>query len=126
MGKYNLGEVSTTISDQIQRNRIYVNEKKAEPLVKDIDYQLDVLKKSFGRIHVLINQTVNLGVVSGKRADAFKAWAKKAKSQSNNSEKLRDNFVTKYYDDVRRYPLQLLDDRIYELEKKLEKLSNEM
>lgn len=126
MGKYNLGEVSTTISNQIRRDRIYIDEKKAEPLINDIAYQLDTLKKSFGHIQVLINQAVNAGVVSGKRADAFKSWAKKAKSQANNSEKLKDNFMKKYQEDLNCYPIQLLDDRISELERKIEKLSADM
>lgn len=126
MGKYNLGEVSTVVSDKIQKKGLYVNEKKADDLVYDIDLQLNAIKKSLTKIQSLINQSVNMGVVSGKRATAFKSWARKAKSQANQSEKLRVSLVESYRDDVKAYPIYLLDERIASLEAKIVELSNKM
>ena len=124
MGKYNLGENKTGLSDQITKTHMYLNEKKANKLVNNIEEQLDDIKKSLFHSQLLLNQSVKSGYVKGKRADAFKAWAKKSKSQANQVEKLKDTLSSSYQDDVHNYPLQLLDDRIAELEKRIASMSN--
>ena len=51
-----------------------------------------------------------------------KAWAKKSKEQASNAEKLKVKVLNKYALDVKNYPIQLLDLRISELEKKISEL----
>lgn len=124
MGKYNLGENNTGLSDQIIRTHMYLNEKKSNKLVDSIEEQLDDIRKSLLHIQLLLNQSAKTEMVKGKRAEAFKGWAKKSKSQANQVEKLKEKLVKTYQDDVHNYPLQLLDDRIAELEKRIASMSN--
>lgn len=124
MGKYNLGEVRTVISDKVNNNHLSLNERNANKLVKDIDQQLSDIKKSLLHIQLLLNQSAKTDMVKGKRAEAFKGWARKSKSQANQVEKLKEKLANTYQEDVHNYPLQLLDDRIAELEKKIASMSN--
>lgn len=126
MGKYSLGNTSLDVSDNISKSQLFVDEKHADKLVSDIENELSIINKSFMKVQLLINQSVNVGAVSGKRGSAFKAWAKKAKSQASQVDKLRDNLDQDYHDDVKDYPIQKLDQRIAELEKKIESMAKKM
>lgn len=119
MGKYNLGSNSTGISASLNKNTLYVNESKTNPIEKEMEAQLEILHSSFNRINELLNRATNLGIVKGKRADVFRSWAKKSKSQSLNAMKLKQSLSEKYAEDVKNYPIQMLDNRIAELEKKI-------
>jgi len=122
MGKYNLGPVSTEVNHSINKNSLFVNEAKANPVEKDMEEQLEIIRCSFIKIQELLNRTVNLGLVKGTRAEVFRGWAKKAKSQATSAEKLRNTLVEKYAEDVKNYPIQMLDNRIAELERKISSL----
>lgn len=123
MGKFNLGVASTELSNTINRDRLYMNEAKAKPLKDDIEKQLEVIRVSLSNINALLNKTVSNEVVKGSRAETFKGWAKKAKSQAAAVEKIKTLLIEKYAEDARNYPIQLLDNRIAELEKKLSEIS---
>ena len=125
MGKYSLGNTSIDVSDNISKSQLFVDDKHADKLVSDIENELSIINKSFMKVQLLINQSVNMGAVSGKRGSAFKAWARKAKSQANSIDKLKASLSEKFNDDLRNYPLKLLDDRIAELERRIASLSNE-
>ncbi len=122
MGKYNLGPVSTEVNHSINKNSLFVNEAKANPVEKDMEEQLEIIRCSFIKIQELLNRTVNLGLVKGTRAEVFRGWAKKAKSQAMSAEKLRNTLTEKYAEDVKNYPIQMLDNRIAELERKISSL----
>ncbi len=124
MGKYNLGKTSVSLSERINTNDFYLNDKKADKYIQDIDNQLDVLRKSLLNIQKLLNQSVNIGLVNGNRATTFKSWARKAKSQSTQADKLRVRLLDGYRDDVEQYPIHLLDLRIAILEKKINDMAN--
>ena len=123
MGKYNLGTASIEINKLLNKKDFYLNVSKASNIESDIEKQLDSIKVSLLNINNLLNKATNDGVVSGKRADAFKSWAKKAKSQSLTASKLKEKINNKYSEDVREYPLKVLNDRIAELEKKIADMS---
>ncbi len=119
MGKFNLGSVSTEVGHKINRHHLFINEPKANPIEKDMEAQFDTIHSSLIHIQELLNRSVNLGVASGKRAEVFRSWAKKAKSQATNAEKMKASLVDKYSADLKNYPIRMLDDRIAELEKKI-------
>lgn len=123
MGKYNLGKSTTSVSPLLSKTNLYVNESRANSIVKDINNQLDDMRNSLLNINIILNKSVKGKYVKGSRANSFKGWAKKCKSQADNSLKIKDKLNTKYEEDVRKYPIKLLDERIAELEKKIADLS---
>jgi polyhydroxyalkanoate synthesis regulator phasin len=124
MGKYNLGSVSTEVKG-IHKDVFYMNEAKAKRTVNDIIKQLESMEASLINIHLFLNQSVSCGVVKGIRAKSYKGWARKAKSQANAIEKLKNNLIASFNEDLRNYPLKLLDDRIAELERRISNMTNE-
>ena len=123
MGKYSLGDVFIDVSDNINKKDFYLNEKKSSKIIYNIDLQLADLRKSLLKIQKLLNQSVNIGAVTGNRSTTFKSWARKAKSQSTQAEKLRNKMLEDYHNDVEQYPIYLLDLRIAMLEKKINDMS---
>lgn len=124
MGKYNLGKSTTEIQNKIVKDKFSVNEAKARPLVKDIDKQLDNISDSLHKINNILNRSVSIGLVKGSKSNSFKSWAKKSKSQADNAMKLKTRLDDSFETDIREYPIRLLDQRIAELEKKIESMSN--
>lgn len=123
MGKYSLGKSTTRVQDKITRDEIYLNEIKADPVVNNILKELDNINNSLQKINIMLNRSVNIGIVKGNKATTIKSWAKKSKEQGNNALKLKEKTSSKYNKDVRDYPIKLLDDRIAELEKKIAMMS---
>ncbi len=119
--KFNLGD-STTEVVGIKKDILYVNSSKAPALEKDLEKQLDILRSSFLKVNELLNKVVNKKTIKGNRSEVYKGWARKAKAQSQASEKLRDTLSDKFTDDLYQYPIKLLDDRIIELEKKMDSI----
>ena len=123
MGKYNLGKAFTSVSPLLSKNNLYVNESRANIIVKDIDKELDNMRNALLNINIILNKTVKDKYVKGNRASSFKGWAKKCKSQADNTLNIRYKLALKYNEDVRKYPIKLLDERIAELEKKIADMS---
>ncbi len=108
----------------IDNDRLFVNDVKVKSITKDMQKQLDIVRISFMNINNSLNQLVNQKVIKGSRLDAVKNLSKKAKSQATATEKLKDTLIQKSTEDMQLYPIQLLDERIAELEKKIENLIN--
>ncbi len=125
MGKYNLGKSTTRSLEKIVNEGIFVNEAKANALVKDLSKKLDNIELSLHKINLLLNRAASLGIVTGSKATSFKGWAKKSKSQADNAGRIKEKLDDKYYQDVKDYPIKLLDERIAELEKRIASLTNE-
>lgn len=124
MGKYNLGKSTTKVGDKLVKEGIYLNEVKADPIIKNIMKELDEVSTSLQKINITLNRSVNIGVVKGNKANTFKSWARKSREQAGNALKVKEKVSTKYSKDVKDYPIKLLDERIAELEKKIAMLSN--
>ena len=123
MGKYNLGKSTTKMGTKLTKEDIYLNEVKADPIIKNILKELDGVSASLQNINILLNRSVKVAGIKGNKAITFKSWARKSKAQANNALKIKDKVTTKYNKDVKDYPIKLLDDRIAELEKKIAILS---
>ncbi len=122
--KFDLGD-STAEVVRIKKDILYVNSSKAPALEKDIEKQLDVLRSSFLKANELLNRVVSKKAVKGNRLEVYRGWARKAKTQSQAAEKLRNTISDKFTDDLYQYPIKLLDDRIIELEKKMDSIMNQ-
>lgn len=123
MGKYSLGEVTKEVSSRINKNNLYLNEKKSSKVVKDMDKQLVDIRASLLKVNLLLNDVVNKKMVTGSHVKVFKGWSLKAKSQAGTALKLKELLDTNYQEDVRQFPIKLLDNRIAELEKKIMRLT---
>ena len=122
MGKFNLGESNTYVNEIIKKNGLFVDEAKCAPIVNGLVKDLDSMRDSLIKIQHLLNKCVTSGLVKNSKADTFKGWAKKAKSQSSSCEKIKSLLISKYNDDLEKYPIKLLDDRIRELEEKIKEM----
>ena len=124
MGKFNLGEATTLINDNMSDVELYVDSTSARALQEDIDRQLDYIHDSLNSINTLMNQAVAGGAVDGSYAEAFKGWAKKCSSQAITAKEKRDAFRYTFSNDVRQYTMNLLDSRIAELEDQIASIEN--
>ena len=55
MGKYSLGKNSYIVFHKLNKDNLYINERKVMKYVNDMETQLDILKKSFSKVQILIN-----------------------------------------------------------------------
>ena len=56
MGKYNLGKSAASVNVAINKDDLFVDEKKCGKLVKSIDKNLELLEKSMMNIERLLNK----------------------------------------------------------------------
>lgn len=119
MGKFNLGEATTLINENMSDVELYVDSTSARVLQDDIEKQLNSIQSSLNAINTLMNQAVAGGAVEGSYAEAFKGWAKKCSSQAVTAKEKEDAFKYKYSNDVKQYTMNLLDSRIAELENQI-------
>lgn len=103
----------------IQSKELYLNESKTRKVLKDMDKQLDILQESLMSIHVSLNKLVNQNIIKGKYGENIKLIVKQSKIQSDAAKKLRTTIDRKFEEDVKVYPIQLLDKRITALEEKI-------
>ena len=123
MGKYNLGKSTTRMGSNLNKEKLYINEVKITRVINDVLKELDDVTNSLQKINIILNKSVKMELVKGNKAKTFKAWAKKCKGQANNAFDVKGKVVELYSDDVVKYPIKLLDDRIAELEKKIAEMN---
>ena len=123
MEKNECGLVIKKIEKKVDKSEVYINEKKAKSIISDISEQLDIIEISLNSISDIISKSIELGVASKSKSEAFKELKKKVKFQANATSKLNQLLSKDYNEDLRNYPLKLLNDRIAEIEKRLAELS---
>jgi len=119
MGK---GKTTTIEVSGIKKDRLYIHENKMKGISKDMQKQLTIISDSLLSINGTLNKLINHNVIKGNRVDSFKSCSKKAKDQAIAADKLKMTLSEKYDDDLRAYPIKLLDERIDDLEKKIANL----
>ena len=119
MGKFNLGNSVTKISDNINRESLYLDFNRMQPIVVEMEKQFDEIRDSLFNINTLLNKAVARKMVRGKSVDIFKGWARKCNSQAASAENRKLSLLSKYNDDKKNYKIKQLEERIDALEKKL-------
>ncbi len=122
MGKYSLGESTSSLNDMIASSDHYINEEKCKKLIASINKNLDAIEKSMLDLEKSLNSALKEGAVTGSRIKIFKSWSRKCKSQANSAIKLKEKIAENYEIDINYQPVHELDNRIKELERKLAKL----
>ena len=125
MGKYSLGKSNSSINEQITKDNLFIDEKRCSKLVNSIDKNLELIEQSMLNIEGLLNKSLSMGVVTSSRNKIFKSWSRKCKSQANSANKLREKITDSYGEDVRYYPIKLLEDKITALEDKIARLEKD-
>lgn len=122
MGKYSLGKSNSSINEQITKDNLFIDEKRCSKLVNSIDKNLELIEQSMLNVESLLNKSLSMGVVTSSRNKVFKSWSRKCKSQANSANNLREKVTNSYEEDVRYYPIKLLEDKITALEDKVAQL----
>lgn len=119
MGKYSLGKKEIIIDQRISKDNLFIDERKVASVEKKIERDLDKISTSLATISNLLNYSVNSDLVKGMRGKAFRSWAKKAKSQSNNASKMKNKLHERCVEDIAKQRIADLDKKISKLEKEL-------
>ena len=121
MEKKNYGVIVNKITKYVDKNELYLDDKKLDSVIKNIIEQFEIIEESLNSISIILGRSVD--VVGKNRLDVVKDLKRRTKSQADSVRKLSESLSTKYDEDARNYPLKLLNDRIAEIEKKLAELS---
>ena len=124
MSKFDIDKQSNTVMN-INKNHLFINSDKMKTIDKNMENDLEKMRGSLIQINILLNKIVKYDSIKGKRKEIFKGWAKVSKSQVLASEKLKLNLNEKYKDDLQKYILKLLDERISDIERRINLLSNQ-
>ena len=124
MSKFDLGKRTTEINN-INKTDLFINSSKLKSIDKNIQNDLEKMRSSLMNINSLLNKASKYDCVKGKRVEIFKGWAKVSKNQALSCEKVKYNFNDRYKDDLQKYILKLLDERISDIEKRIDVLSNQ-
>ena len=124
MSEFDVNKKSNSILN-IDKNCLFINSDKMKTIDKNMENDLDKMRSSLIQINSLLNKMVKYDSVKGKRKEVFKKWAKVSKSQALSSEKLKLNLNEKYKEDLQKYILKLLDERISDIERRIDLLSNQ-
>ena len=119
MGKFNLGNSVTKISDNMDVNNLYLDNENMKLIVEDMENQFNILRDSLFNINTLLNKAIARKIVRGKSADVFKGWARKCNSQAEAAESRKNSLLDKYNDDIKNYKILQLEKRLEALEEKL-------
>ena len=115
----NLGNAVTPISPNVKKEELYLDTEKATPIEQDMIKQFEAVQTSLTNINTYLKKAVSQQQVRGSYATAFKAWAKKSKSQATNANTAVSDLKAKFEADVKDYTIKLLSDRIAALEAKI-------
>ncbi|MBR2828385.1 MAG: hypothetical protein IKE70_04055 [Bacilli bacterium] len=124
MSKFNIDKKSNTIMN-INKEQLFINSDKMKNIDKGMENDLEKMRTSLIQINSLLNKLVKYDSIKGKRKEIFKGWAKVSKSQALAAEKLKLNLNEKYKDDLQKYIFKLLDERISDIERRIDLLSNQ-
>ena len=122
MSKFDLKSNSSV--KNIEKGNLYINSSKLKTIHKNIEKELDVVRSSLMNVNTLLNKVVKMDCIGGKRTEIFKGWAKVSKTQALAALKLKEQYNEKYKDDLQSYILKVLDERITDIEKRIDALLN--
>ena len=122
MAKYSLGKAETPIQATVNKDVLYLDSAKVDPIVEDMKLQFDNITRALNSISTNLNKAVKKKAVSGSYAKAFTGWAKKCSSQATASANRAKGLDSKYLADTQDYSMKLLSDKLTSFETKITEL----
>lgn len=122
MEKINFGKSTATISENMNRKKIYVDPKHGDDITTNILKRLDSLEKSYMELGSLLNKMSYKNYFRDDSKSYLLQCSKKCNSLSNDAKNLRQEWDYQYHEDIKMMLIERLDERISYLESKL--LSN--
>ena len=95
--------------------KLYVNQKKADVVTNDILKRLSVLEKQFDKMSEVINKCIYKKMISGEKRVGAISLSKKIRLEYATLE-------TKYNKDKSDYTINILNEKIKNLEEKFDLL----
>lgn len=120
MGKCVLGTSTSTLSNVMNKQDFRLDATNSKPLMDNILKQLEIVNETLNNIGEDLKTAAEEKYVKGEFITQFIGWSNKCFSQATAAERVRTDLNYRYCDDVRKYSIQKLDERISILEKKLE------
>ena len=122
MKKLVIEKENVELHKSMNKKKLYLNHKKAESCKKDALKQLDILSKTLNDLESILNK-LSLKKAFGDEYNNFAVQcSKKCAAQAQAARSLKENFEFKYNDDQKSILIQELDERISEIEKRLESI----
>ncbi|MBQ3307854.1 MAG: hypothetical protein IJG68_06675 [Bacilli bacterium] len=122
MEKINFGKSTATISENMNRKKIYVDPNHGDVLTTNILKRLDSLEKSYMELGSLLNKMSYKNCFKDDSRIYTLQCAKKCSSLSSDAKNLKQEWDYQYHEDIKMMLIERLDERITYLESKL--LSN--
>ena len=122
MEKINFGKSTATISENMNRKKIYVDPNHGDVLTTNILKRLDSLEKSYMELGPLLNKMSYKNYFKDDSRIYTLQCAKKCSSLSSDAKNLKQEWDYQYHEDIKMMLIERLDERITYLESKL--LSN--
>lgn len=120
MGKCVLGTSTSTLNDVMNKKDFRLDVTNSKPLMEDISKQLEIVNCILNEIGEHLKVAAEEKYVKGENITKFIGWSNKCFSQAQAAERINKDLNLRYSDDVKKYGIQKLDERISVLEKKLE------
>lgn len=118
MKKINLGKSTAIINKNVNRKNLYIDNKNADSIKKDIVKQLDAISEIYDKLSEVLNKMSYKKMCSDSYTSVALQCAKECSSQSEIASLLASDVEYKYNDDLKTILINNLDERISYLEKK--------
>lgn len=122
MAKYSLGKTTSVVQATVNKDVLFLDSAKADPIVEDMKAQFDTITRALNSISTNLNKAVKKKAVSGSYAKAFTGWAKKCSSQATAAGNRSKGLNSKYLADTQDYAMKLLSDKLTLFETKVNEL----
>ena len=115
-------EKTSLLHANMDRRNLSLDTKKADPHKKNMMKQLEIIHKTLTDLETTLNRMSIKRVFADNKHSLSMQCAKKCSSQAQAARSLKNNLELKYMDDQKMILIRELDDRITDLEKRMEEL----
>jgi len=122
MKKINLGKSTATVNKNVNRKSLYLDNKHADSIKKDIIKQLNDISKTYDKLSEVLNKMSYKKMCNESYNSISLQCSKECHTQKDFADRLVKDIEYKYNDDLKTLLIKNLDERISYLEKKF--LSN--
>lgn len=118
-------KISETVNSQlVNSNTLYIDKNAMDIIKANLKKDMASIDKSWEDLYTITSKTVKNKTFAGNTEKAFNNLAKKAKTRANKCVSQSKTLSAKIKEATDKYEMNLLNDRISELEAKLNTLIN--